>query len=286
MAGRMQGVWEDSAASARLVAVASATVSLSTSLFGSMLGPLALLAPPCSVLTVARRGYFWTVPFSFLGQNLPFGPAWLFFALQLYIFLVHVAPRERQLGSSSFLAWLLIANTLVNVMFLSFMSVLLMLDGGYAAVPCEGLWPVIIVAMTVKSLARPEDVVSIFGFEVTSKRVPLLLTAFLTLLRGQLLWDFLAALAVGYAHERIGLDRLVQGPTFKRWMGKLAFRRIDSILGGKWLGPSDLWQTPDAESGRGGGSQGSGFHSFYRPSGANAPKVPMFTGQGQRLGSS
>mmetsp|Transcript_72630 Transcript_72630/g.135686 ORF Transcript_72630/g.135686 Transcript_72630/m.135686 type:complete len:286 (+) Transcript_72630:106-963(+) len=285
MASTFQGLWEDSAGCTRLVVVAATSLSLSVSLFGSWLAPLQLLAPPCSVYNVIYRGMVWAMPLSFVYQPVPFGPAWLFFALQVYLLLAQVAPRERQLGSTSFMFWLLLTNSLISAVYLLFMLLCRsMIDPQvYTLLPMAGLWPVIIVAMTLRSLARPDEVINFTVLQIPGKWMPVFLICLSTLLRGQLPWDLIAAISVGYMHEKCGIDQLAQSRRLQTLAARLACISSGSILGGKWLGVGDSWQTADPERGQ---ASASGAHTVFRSGGqVSSSKVRPFSGAGQRLGS-
>eukprot|EP00971_Amphidinium_carterae_P181668 3604275-Amphidinium_carterae.1 len=124
--------------------------------------------------------------------------------------------------------------------------------------PLDGLWPVIIVAMTLRSLARPDDMVNFTVLQFPSKWMPVFLICLSTLLRGQLPWDLLAAMTVGYMHDKCGIDRVAQGRRIQNLAARLACMSSGSILGGKWLGAGDSGQAADPERGQ---ASSSGVHT-------------------------
>lgn len=291
MSGAVQAIWNTCPTATRLLVIAYPALSIGLALSSVVLPGIEVILPSCSVWTVFRRGFFWAVPFSFLYRPLSFGPQVLFMLLEIYMAMTSLSPREHALGSAPFLAWLAIANSIVNIVFLGLTFVLSNISPLLIMAPIQGLWPVIILCMTMRSLKSPDDHTNFWNLiQVPNKWFPLFLAGLMCLLSGTIMWDFVAALAIGYGHERLRIENLVIG---RRWVQVLenrvcCFQRLASRVGGSWV-PSGGSPMADPESGIfAGGSSSTGFSSFGsggRP-GAEKPKYQVFQGTGQRLGSS
>lgn len=283
--GTAQDLWANCPAGSRLLVTLYPALSISASLLAAVV-PAAQLAVHCAAATVVGKGYVWTLLTAFLVTPLTFGPAIIFFCLELYMALSLLAPRERVLGSAAFLAWTTIISTLVNTVFVGMTFGLSFLDPEYALLPIQGMWPIIIVSMTVQCLAKPLESASFWGVvSIPNKWYPLFLASVFSLFSGRIMWDFVAALSVGYAHDRLGLQRAVEGRSWVAALERCLSRLITRLTSGPWVPAGGAPEPGDVmEAGGGGGSVFRRGGARKAPAEAQQPSFRAFGGSGQKLG--
>merc|ERR1719296_459444 len=98
--------------------------------------------------------------------------------------------REKELGSTAFLLWMLIMTACVNLVYLLFNWVLTNIV--YRSSPTgivhmvassRGFWPLILVSITQQSLQDPDGSTSFWGFvQIPNKWYPIALVGFFSLL--------------------------------------------------------------------------------------------------------
>lgn len=240
-------------------------------------GVLELLLPVCNALNVLTRGLIWAMPLSFCWRPIQVGPAVLFLFLELYMALSMLSARERAMGSTVFLCWLGICSTLISAGFVALMFLLSFVMGpSYLVQPVQGLWPIIMASLTMRSQGKPDETVGMLGgvVQIPNKWYPFFLCALLSLFSASIMWDFVAAIAFGLLHERFKLDSMLVG---KPWVDSMDRRlsslsRLKQYLGGEWV-PNGGAPLPDDDFESGGAR-------LAPPKGTVA-----FSGSGQRLGS-
>jgi len=273
----MQQLWDDCPLVSRSLIVAYPAISATMMLLG---GVLKVLLPVCNVLNVLKGGLIWAMPLSFCWRPIQVGPGVLFLFLELYMALTMLSIRERAMGSTVFMCWLAICSTIISAGFVVLMFLLSFAMGPtYLVQPVQGLWPMIMACLTMRSLGKPDEHTQVAGgiLNIPNKWYPVFLIALLSLFSGAIMWDMLVALAFGFAHERFKIERLVVG---RLWVDSLERRatclsgRCGQLLGGDWV-PTGGAPLPQDEL-EGGGD---------RPAQAKAKGPVAFSGAGQRLGS-
>jgi len=142
------------------------------------------------------------------------------------------------MGSTTLLVWTLLMNGLVNVVFLILMFVLGMFFDGPWEHSSVGLWPLIMVVLTARCLSDPQGSSSFWGLvQIPNKWYPLALVAFFSLLNGmQIMWNFIAALVIGYTYHIVRYERLLPA---KVRLASLEARCFQGgrcgILGAGWI---------------------------------------------------
>merc|ERR1719335_2051496 len=107
---------------------------------------------------------------------------------------------EREFGSLRFLAWLCVCNVAIGLPFLVLSWVLSWIIPSLGMSACNGLWPLLIVALTQQCLADRNRTMSIWGlFQLPSKWYPFGLVAFFCLLSMQIQLTLCVAVLVGVA---------------------------------------------------------------------------------------
>lgn len=273
----MQQLWDSCPLVSRSLIVAYPAVSAIMMLLG---GVLKVLLPMCNALNVLQGGLIWAMPLSFCWRPIQLGPGVLFLFLELYMALTMLSTRERAMGSTVFMCWLAICSTIISAGFVVLMFLLSFAMGPtYLVQPVQGLWPMIMACLTMRSLGKPDEQTQLAGgvLSIPNKWYPFFLIAILSLFSGAIMWDMLVALAFGFAHERFQIDRLVVG---RQWVDTLERRatclsgRLGRTLGGDWV-PTGGAPLPQDELEGGGG----------RAVQAKAKGPVAFSGAGQRLGS-
>merc|ERR1719414_1100652 len=81
----------------------------------------------------------------------------------------------------------------------------------YLEAQSSGLWPIIMLSLTLRCLRDPQGSTSFWGFvQIPNLWYPVCITAFFSLLGGlRVRWDFVAALAIGYTHGILPYERLL-----------------------------------------------------------------------------
>jgi len=215
MGSAMRTLWDDSPAVTRLACAAYPAISAAT-LVVSPLVPGARAALLCCLNTVVHRGYVWALCLSALCRPVQHLLSTFMIMVEIYLSLAYLPERERDLGSCRFLGWALATVGAVNVIFLVEMAVLsLLVDAGYQLHCSQGLLSLLVVCITLRSLASPREPVSVFGLAyVPSRWYPVVLFSVLSVLSGGILWDVAAALAVGYAQSSLRVESLL--PSLER----------------------------------------------------------------------
>jgi len=214
---------------------------------------------------------------------------------EIYMAMAYFPTREKELGSTTFLIWIVLVNFMVNIVFLLLMFALSYIMGGmYTMMNINGLWPMLMICITLRCLGDPNGSTSFWGLvQIPNKWYSICLAGFFCLLSGmRVMWDFVAALIVGYSYLPLRLERFLPSRT---WASKAERRCVGSgrcnCFRAAWVAAVD---TPGyaAEStdrryatlsdfGRsGGGSQPLTQAREVQPTG----RFEAFGGAGNRLG--
>lgn len=198
----------------------------------------------CSFSTVFQNYHVWalfTAPF--LGSMEGGGMAFLMILFELYMVMLYFPSRERDLGSTTFLAWFLLVAVFINLIYcLVTFAAWKSAGNAFAPLPrIQGLWPVALVCLTAKCLADPAGSQSFWGLaQIPNKWYPLALVGFFCLINKQIMWNFAAALAVGYGYSYMPIERLlpsrVQASAVERRCCCARWRRC---FGALWVAAAD-----------------------------------------------
>merc|ERR1719414_37445 len=185
-------------------------------------------------------------------------------------------------------------NCLVNLVYLLIMFAFSLAYRGsfmgmaYLEMSSHGLWPLILVSLTLRSLGDPSGSTNFWGLvQVPNKFYPICLVAFFCLLSGmRIMWNLVAALAIGYAYAFLHFDRLMPS---RRWIDSLegrCCRGCAGVIGGPWVPPAGT-SAFGASSGRyadpGNSSRLSLQGRTVQPA-AGSSAFTAFAGSGNRLG--
>lgn len=293
MGDQMSALWAQAPAVTRCVAVLPLCLH-----FASMAFPSELEMAMGLSLASVRYGRVWTVFTSVMYE--PAGSLLgTLFALLIAFWVMSGLPAlEHTMGSGRLLAWGAAASLAVNISFLFLASSLHLLwtSLGWASiwplVPCHGLMPVAIVLLAARCFAAPDADTSFFGVRLKNKHYPFVLVGAFGLLSGPAVLQDVAALCVGYFHERpLGLKTaLLSEATIQRWeCGRRSCIFGRNLMSGRWIsvreslgdhGGTGLPTTSNEVGytvlGRGSAHPAQG--------GTSRPQFVVFGGQGQRLG--
>jgi hypothetical protein len=262
---------------------------------GFLYVPLLQVALDLSLAGV-KRGYvlgilwscLWEPPGSILSS--------LFALLLAYMVVSRLADLERANGSGKVIMLIATSTVAINLTFLLLAAVLDFFWGiaGWPSVwpmvPCHGLINLAVFAITLQSLANPEAQTSFFGIiPMKSKYYPLFLVGVFGLLNGPMILGEVAAVAVGYAQERLGLWSLLPSESrLARWESArytIVFGR--KLFGGSWVSTRESFggtTLPRTDPSR------AGYTVIGRPQQGHARQEPagmqfsVFSGRGNRLG--
>lgn len=262
----------------RVVAVLYASASLGVPAIATW-APSAAGHFQCSLWSVGQ-GRVWTMLFSLFYRPIGANPVDTLMAVsELSMAASYLPGLERELGSLRFLLWTVLANVGSNAFFLGFMHLLRLALGPkqemrYRFQPNAGLWPLIMVCVTLRSLRSPEAPADVLGVVTVRNRwYPFGLATGLSVLGATVQWDSFAAIAYGHAYSSLGIERFLPLRTahlLERHLERRTDLRRRGLLGGSWVPPPGF--AGDGPSGPGTRAvSGRDFH--------------LFGGQGHRLGN-
>jgi len=159
--------------------------------------------------------FFWLVtPF---GGNPIMGI--LFLALAAWASLVYMGRLEQEYGTIRFLSWWFPSSTNISIAYLLVDAVLVVLIPIFGHGRCAGMWPLLLLTMTLQSLKQPEgSTQSFWGLvQIPTRWYPLALIGFFSLISMSLQVEMLAAWLIGVgAHQAEGGQPLHQKIAFLR----------------------------------------------------------------------
>eukprot|EP00933_Yihiella_yeosuensis_P064658 TRINITY_DN68113_c0_g1_i1.p1 TRINITY_DN68113_c0_g1~~TRINITY_DN68113_c0_g1_i1.p1 ORF type:complete len:382 (-),score=42.92 TRINITY_DN68113_c0_g1_i1:70-1215(-) len=309
MGNVVQPLWEPCPMMTRMVVAGYPALSLALAL-GSAAGVSSIVDNyfVCNIWNL-ESFKVWTLFIGPFFQPMASGMAFLMVLFEIYMVMIHFPSREREFGSLTFLLWIFLMNALTNTVYLLAQFVMsLMASNPYEAAGhryqnMRGLWPMVMVCLTLSSLSNPDGMQNFWGLvNIPSKWYPIALTGFFCLLNGmRIMWSLVAGLVVGYAYTKLGVERLLPS--------RVRADRIEQrfcrggrcgLLGAAWI-PASSTNQFDVDSGdrryanlsdfgHTGRSQGnSGQNRESSSSGWGFPtstSFQAFAGSGNRLGES
>jgi len=292
-------MWAECPALTRLVVVGYPAMGLCFAILGGF-GLSVDFAFTCSLYAVAGKFWIWTLALSGFYHHFMGGISFLMLLLEMYMAMQHMPRRERELGSTAFLLWLLLLNAAINAVYLVLMVALSSTwNAWYYYSSNTGLWPPIVAMMSMQLLADPGGSTSFWGLvAIPNKWYPLFFIGMFSLFNGMMLWDMVAATAVAYAgflRPGADLDRLLPS---QAKLHALECRMCGSdtkvFLGAAWIGACSAAGSSASSSGgwsSAGGGDGNrpagqvlGLQMPSRTSGGSG-KFTVFSGQGNVLGT-
>lgn len=190
----------------------------------------------CSYWTVVHELHIWTLLIGPFYRPFSSGFAFLMVLFEIFMAMQYFPSRERQMGSTTFLAWMLIVNLFVDVLYVMAMFLMSYSSVMHMVMPISGLWPMIMVCLTLRCMSDPSGSTSFWGLVmIPNKFYPLALAAFFCLLSGmRALWDIFAAVAVGYAYPYLPIERMLPSRTCVSRLEQRLCSGSRGCLGGQW----------------------------------------------------
>lgn len=317
MGNVLQPLWAECPMLSRMIVVGYPLLSISVMLLDSVVSGWLSQNLFLGSIYNLERFKVWTLPIGPFYFPLQSGMQFLTILFEMYMGLAQFPPLEKEMGSTGFLGWLLIMNTLLSLLYVAVMGVLMAIYSGsmralsYEVSSLHGLWPLIMLAITLTCVANWESSTSFFGMiSIPNKWYPIALAGFFFLLSGfNISYGTVAALLVGYSYNYLHLYRLVPSKVRAAKLEQTCCRGGRcSLLGGSWLAASDL-AGYDVESGdrryatigdisRSGATQNIASQPRSSPGagggnllggggggGGGGGNFQAFSGQGNRLGS-
>eukprot|EP00397_Hematodinium_sp_SG-2012_P038121 GEMP01041430.1.p1 GENE.GEMP01041430.1~~GEMP01041430.1.p1 ORF type:complete len:303 (+),score=37.90 GEMP01041430.1:108-1016(+) len=272
-------LWQEAPAATRHFIVVYPVLSLATTVLG--ISQLIICVP----FLIFRYFFVQTFLISCFVRQFDNGFAFLTILLEMYMAFSSFTPKEKELGSSGFLWWMMYANFLKNIVFVALSLLVSLAFPMYLAFPSEGIWSLIIMQIAISSAENPETEINIFGFHLKYKFYPFLLVGLLSLMSQIIPIDLIAAVAIGLVYKRFKLDRF--------HLNRGCAEKFDRIWGccriwqhgGQWLAPHGAII---AEGGGYNNVQTSFIRTFSDPTTAFDPPADsnfkVFSGHGHRLG--
>lgn len=314
MGNVVQPLWADCPAVTRFVCAGLPAASISLMILGSALEPVAQLTEmlfTCSLLTVVKKFWVWTLLTGPLYSPIGSGMAFLFTLFQIYMGMMSFPIREKELGSMNFIVWSFAVIALISVAYLCVMFLFTLWYHGtftelhYWGNRWGGLWPLIIVCLTLRMLGDPTGSTSFWGLvQIPNKWYPVAIVCFFCLLSGmRVLWELVAALAIGYADPWIKLEQrllIVRGCASRLEQTCFGCCVRGGFLGASWVAAPNAqagasWASREddgrysnlSDFGRsGGGQQLSAQGRTVQAGGSGGGgSFTAFAGSGNRLGS-
>lgn len=227
------------------------------------------------------------------------GMSFLFLLMEVYMGLSLFPVREKDLGSFTFILWILLMNFVVNTFFLLIMAIFWKSSGirtgfMYYMQSNSGLWPIVFLGITLQCLSDPTGSTSFWGIvSIPNKWYPLCLVAFFSLLSQSIAWNLLIAVGIGYAYPYLRLERFLPSRVrVNRWEQRWNCASNFSCLGGYWIKAVDT-AAHEVEAGDrryatlsdfGRSNQTQMSSSVSTSQAAPSSSLVLFAGSGQRLG--
>mmetsp|Transcript_73435 Transcript_73435/g.215368 ORF Transcript_73435/g.215368 Transcript_73435/m.215368 type:complete len:351 (-) Transcript_73435:241-1293(-) len=255
----------------------------------------------CSIRTIMRF-WLWTLFIGPFYSPVSSGMAFLFKLFEVYMVMMYFPLQEQELGSSMLLCWTLVMNALVNLVYLLINGLIWMVysvigkGGGerYLEEYISGLWPLIMVSLTIRGLRDPQGSTSFWGFvQIPNKWYPICLVAFFCLLSGmRILWNLIAALVIGYTYGVVQYERLMPSRVrLRRLEERCCSSRNRGLLGASWVPVTQTAGYEAEAAGRRysnfGGAELASRGRDAQQSSAGSPSrasFEAFSGSGTRLG--
>ncbi|CAE7817733.1 mcb [Symbiodinium sp. CCMP2456] len=193
----------------------------------------------CSIANLMELK-LWTLLWGPFYVELSSGMAFVMILFEMYMAMSHFPAQEKEMGSTTFLLWMFLINTLTSLLYLPVMFCLGMyyhMQPYYYHQSLRGLWPMIMVCLTLSALSNPDSSTNFWGLvKIPNRWYPLALTGLFMLLNGKIMWNFLVALAIGYGYPKLRLERLLPSKTrVDRLEQKCCRGGRCQLLGTSWI---------------------------------------------------
>jgi len=186
----------------------------------------------------------WTLALTPFYSPISDGMSFLMTLFTIYMAMMYLPEREKAIGSTPTLVWMCTTSVIINLLYLFIMFIFEQATGQvqYEYASSKGLWPLIMVIISLRVLSDPSGQTNFWGFvNIPNKWYPLALAGFFCLINGlKILWDFMAAIAVGYAYFPLNLERLVISQARADWLEQSVCKCLGggrcSFMGASWVG--------------------------------------------------
>eukprot|EP00747_Dinoflagellata_sp_TGD_P111717 gnl/TRDRNA2_/TRDRNA2_171286_c0_seq3.p1 gnl/TRDRNA2_/TRDRNA2_171286_c0~~gnl/TRDRNA2_/TRDRNA2_171286_c0_seq3.p1 ORF type:complete len:372 (-),score=64.28 gnl/TRDRNA2_/TRDRNA2_171286_c0_seq3:199-1221(-) len=234
-----------------------------------------------------------------MGQGGGGGMALLSMLFEIYMLMAYFPPREKELGSFTFLCWQMLVSGCVNALFLIIMFVLKHVGGDEAAMyevyPNQGMWPMIMVCIALRSLDDPTGSTSFWGImQIPNKWYPVAIACFFSLMSMRILWEVVAATIVGYMYSRMRIERFLPSKSRTNRLEQRMCTEHRLCLGGTWitamntpgfdLEVGDRRYATLSDFGRAGAGDRELSSNPREGSSSSTQNFTAFSGHGNRLG--
>jgi len=256
-----------------------------------------------------RQGRLWTMLSYVLWDPFTSLLSTAFALLVAFWVMTGVPTLERSVGSARLLALVAIAAVATSSIFLLFAQVLDVLWQAFGwlsvwpLVPCNGLVPLAVAAVTAQCMSSPNAETQILGIRMKSYIYPFIMVGLLSLFSGPAVLSDVAALVVGCLFCKGPLRLLMLMPsesTAMRWESGRACIFGRRLFGGQWvkvgeshgdlfMGNGDGGSLPVRQGytviGRSQRQGLSGFGGVGNGEPTGGTEFRVFGGRGQRLGN-
>lgn len=312
MGNIVQPLWAECPACTRIIVAGYPLLSMALSIAEQAAPTVVAMGFDCTLFTVVKRWWVWTMITGAFFRPFANGMAFLFMLFEVYMGMQLFPTKEKELGSLCFAFWVCLMNFCVNVIFLSTMYILsafqqnMMSRMMYWMLPNQGLWPLVFIAISLQVLADPDGSTSFWGVvSIPNKWYPLCLLGFFSLMSQGIMWNCAAAVLIGYLYPRLRLERLLPGRVrANRWETRCCGGCCNNpicwcatmCLSGTWLMAADTSgyeiESGDrryatvSDFGRSGMTQLSNQRNSDQQASQPAPSTQFvaFAGSGNRLG--
>jgi len=296
MGAQIPAAWEQAPAVARSLVVLPLLFH-GASIF---LGPVLQEVFGLSLVSV-RKGHLWTIFSYFLWDPYTSLLSTVFALLVAFWVMSGVTMLERSVGSCRLLVLVAVTEVAIAGIFLLFAQILDFLWQAFGwksiwpLVPCTGLVPLAIAAMTAKCMSNPNSETQIFGIRMKSYIYPFVMVGLFSLFSGPAVLSSVVALVVGCLFCKGPLRLSVCMPsegTAMRWESGTACIVGRRLFGGQWIKVGESHGDLFAGDGDGGSlpmRQGYTVMGRSKLSGSGdatggGTEFRVFGGRGQRLG--
>mmetsp|Transcript_69438 Transcript_69438/g.166465 ORF Transcript_69438/g.166465 Transcript_69438/m.166465 type:complete len:370 (+) Transcript_69438:48-1157(+) len=304
MGNIVQPIWNDCPAATRLVVVGYPVLSLAS------LSPLLEYYVFLSCWSTVVRGLrVWSLVLASFHRSVGgAGMNILFLLFEMYSISQYLPIRERDMGSSLMLVWLMTMAFVINSIHLIITALvrLVWVDLYYnvfprmefewdpmddTCVPSQGLWPLILMLIAIRCMGDPDGTTSAYGLcAIPNKYYPACLAAFFFFLGGRS-FDLLCGVTIGYLYPRLNIERILPSRARIAALERRCCGERRSLLGASWIMACD---TSGFEVERGlqpysavsdfGRVSAQGREMTRVSNSARADRFEAFAGSGNRLG--
>ncbi|CAE7362132.1 mcb [Symbiodinium pilosum] len=226
----------------RMVVVGYPALSLGLMIIASVSSTSAWLVDSlfhCNIANLMELK-LWPLLWGPFYNELSSGMAFITILFEMYMAMSYFPVQEKEMGSSTFLLFMFLINTLTSLLFLPVMFCFGMyyhMQMIYFHQSLRGLWPMIMVCLTLSALSNPDASTNFWGLvKIPNRWYPIALTGFFMLLNGRIMWNLVIALAIGYGYPKLRLDRLLPSKTrVDRLEQKCCRGGRCQLLGASWL---------------------------------------------------